>query len=129
MSDFMQREMKKTGFEGVHHSTAFVLLPLLNKEGLTLSDLARVLHMKPPTITVIANRLENMGLIRRERGKKDRRQVQLFLTKSGKKTANAIDSVCRKLIQTMVAGLNSESISQTGSTINRITENVDGALK
>lgn len=127
-SDYVQREMMKSGHGDFHATTAFVLLPLLERDGLTLSDLARDLHMKAPTITVIANRLEAKGLIRRERGKSDRRQVHLFLTKHGKQTAKIIESIQGRASQSMSAGLDVDSISLTKSTLEKIIANVGSSI-
>ncbi|MCX6646748.1 MAG: MarR family transcriptional regulator [bacterium] len=127
-ADYVQQEMEKSGQTDFHPTTAYVLMPLLEKEGITLSELAKKLHMKAPTITIIANRLEEKGLIRRERGKSDRRHVQVYLTKSGKRTARIIETIQNKAIQTAASGLTIDSISLTQSTIERIITNVHSTL-
>jgi DNA-binding MarR family transcriptional regulator len=127
-TDYVRQEMVKSGQMDFHPTTAYVLMPLLEKEGLTLSELAKKLHMKAPTITVIANRLEEKGMIRRERGKSDRRHVQVYLTKSGKQTARMIESIQQKAVQAAASGLTFDSISLTQSTIERIITNVHSTL-
>jgi len=127
-TDYVQQEMLKSGQMDFHPTSAFVLIPLLEKEGITLSELAKKLHMKAPTITVIANRLEERGLIRRERGKSDRRNVQVYLTKNGKQTARVIASIQQKAVQAAASGLTFDSISLTHSTIERIITNVHSTL-
>ncbi len=128
LSDFVRQEMVKSGYRKFHSTTAMILLPLLEKEGLTLSELARNLHMKAPTITVLANRLENKGLIRRQRGTEDRRQMHLYLTKTGLNKAKVLQGVQKKAIQHMVKDLNVEEVSMTQTTLARIINNIHSTL-
>lgn len=128
LADFVQQEMVKSGYGKFHSSTAVILLPLLKKEGLTLSELARNLHMKAPTITVLANRLEKKGLIRRQRGTEDRRQMHLFLTKTGRHKAKVLEGIQKKAVQHMVKDLNVEEVSMTQTTLARIINNVHDTL-
>ena len=128
IADYLQREMFRSGHREYHPTTGYILIPLLETEGLTLSDIAKHLHMKAPTITVIANRLEKKGLIRRERGKSDRRHVLLFLTKSGRDVARRINSIQKRAVQEMLAGLSLDSITSTKSTIDKIIDNVNGTI-
>jgi len=124
LSDYIRHQMELEGINDIHPSSEVVLLPLLSKEGQTLSDLARELHMKAPTITVIANRLEEMGWIRRRRGTHDRRQVHLFLTPEGREKANQLAGIHRKACQAMAANLNRESLSMTTNTLDQIISNI-----
>lgn len=55
-------------------------------EGLTIGDLARRTSLSCATATGIVDRLEQRGLVRRHRNGKDRRQVQLTLTETGRLT-------------------------------------------
>ena len=50
---------------------------------MTMGDVARGIRCDPSTITGIADRLEERGLVRREPSEKDRRVKSLVLTKSG----------------------------------------------
>lgn len=52
-------------------------------EGVTVSDLSRLLHVKPPSITAPLNVLEKRGMVRREQDKEDRRAVRVFVTDEG----------------------------------------------
>lgn len=53
-------------------------------EGITTGDLARNTSLTCATATGIVDRLEQRGLVKRERNGKDRRQVRLSLTEEGR---------------------------------------------
>jgi DNA-binding MarR family transcriptional regulator len=125
MIDYGQHLLELDGIKNVQITVGGVLVPLLEQEGLTLSDLARNLNMKAPTVTVIANRLEEKGLIRRERGTEDRRQVRLYLTESGKKFAEIFKKVSRKVYQKMGSGLGKDQLSHASEVLRTIYGNLE----
>jgi len=111
INDRYQQLMRAEGLSDVRPSVGVVLLPLLEEQGQTISSLAQALHMKVPTVTVIANRLEEQGWIKRERGEEDRRKVRLYLTESGRRVAEVMMRVRRKTLQTMTAGIDREKMA------------------
>jgi len=52
-------------------------------EGLRMGDLARALHVRPPTLTKTIQRLQSQALIERSTLKEDARVVRLALTEAG----------------------------------------------
>jgi MarR family transcriptional regulator, organic hydroperoxide resistance regulator len=52
--------------------------------GLTLGELAALLHLDPGTVTGIVQRLESAALVERERGEGDTRRIHLALTAKGR---------------------------------------------
>ena len=65
-------------------SSQYTVLELLWKyNGLSLSDLGKLLHFDNPTITGIINRMARAKLVRRVRDRNDRRVIKVHLTKKG----------------------------------------------
>jgi len=124
VKDYTQRLIEAAGIKDLQPSAFVILLPLLDIEGQTLSDLAKRIHMKAPTITVIANRLEERGLIRRERGLSDRRQVHLYLTAEGRKKAETLSDIQAKVAQQMALGVSKNNLTETKELLERIALNV-----
>lgn len=78
------------------------LLTLAKDGPLTISQLARTVYQSPSTVVGIVDRLENKGLAVRQRGNKDRRQVQVCMTEAGK---NLIASAPSPLQKTLAESL------------------------
>jgi DNA-binding MarR family transcriptional regulator len=56
----------------------------LHRHGaMTATDLASALAVQPSTLSLLIDRLEARGLVRRQRRRSDRRQVELRLTREG----------------------------------------------
>lgn len=63
-----------------------ICLNAVNRAGeLTPGQLARTVSLSPPTVTGILDRLERRALIRRERTARDKRQVNVCLTDTGRR--------------------------------------------
>jgi DNA-binding MarR family transcriptional regulator len=128
MLECTQRLLEEEGLVDLQPTTVAVLLPLLSKDGLTLSELARGLHMKAPTVTVIANRLEERGWIKRKRSTEDRRQVHLFLTEAGRENAEVFSRIRRRLNRQMGSGLSKSSIAAASQVLARMYSNLEATL-
>lgn len=69
----------------------FKAILLLNeKENQTLSQLSDGLSRTRCTVTGLVDRLENKGLVRRKRSRKDRRQIYVSLTEKGRELAGEL---------------------------------------
>jgi len=65
-------------------SSQYTVLELLWKyNGLSLTELGKALSFDNPTITGIINRMARAKLVRRSRGRNDRRVIKIFLTQKG----------------------------------------------
>jgi DNA-binding MarR family transcriptional regulator len=128
MNEYFQRYMDQEGLHDLQPSIGVVLLPLIEEEGQTLSSLARKLNMKAPTVTVIANRLEERGWIIRERGTDDRRQVRLYLSAEGRRTAETMSRIRRKMLQSMTGGMDRDGIISTNEALMHLFNNLEGKM-
>src|SRR5699024_12802168 len=69
----------------------------LNDSGpLTATAISRQMHVSPSTVVGILDRLEDKGLIQRERGRKDRRIVYITATDTGRTLAAETPSPLQK---------------------------------
>lgn len=78
------------------------LLAVSAQGALTTTKLAQTVFLSPSTVVGIVDRLEEKGLVHRERGRADRRQVLITLTETGVLLAKSAPS---PLQQTLAAGL------------------------
>ena len=63
---------------------------------LTATAISRQMHVSPSTVVDILDRLEDKGLIQRERGRKDRRIVYITATEAGRTLAAETPSPLQK---------------------------------
>ena len=73
-----------------------ILTTLSDGDGLTVGQLAEIVLFQQPTLTKIADRMEALGLVERQRDSKDRRIVRVFIKPAGReKVAGLMDDARR----------------------------------
>ncbi|MEZ5357555.1 MAG: MarR family transcriptional regulator [Candidatus Zixiibacteriota bacterium] len=76
--------------------------------GVPIGDIASQIDIPHANVSRTLNRLEKKGLIRRTRGKSDKRQVYIHLSLEGKKAARLAGRATEKLHKTMWGELSEE---------------------
>jgi len=69
-----------------------LLMLLLSNDDVTQTDLAAALSLNAPNLTLVISRLQDRGLVTRERSASDRRAQWIRLTSPGRKLANRAKS-------------------------------------
>jgi DNA-binding MarR family transcriptional regulator len=69
---------------GLTYPQYLVIAVLTEKDGQTIGEIADRLGLEPSTITPLVKRLEQAGLLARQRNPQDEREVNVTLSKPGK---------------------------------------------
>jgi MarR family transcriptional regulator, organic hydroperoxide resistance regulator len=69
---------------GLTHPQYLAMLALWQYGGLSLKELAALLHLEPATASPLVKRLEAMALVRRDRDPDDERALLIVLTDAGR---------------------------------------------
>ena len=78
---------------GTTRAQWIVLFRLREQEGLSQVDLADVLELQPISLVRLLDRLVEHGLLERRADPRDRRANRLFLTRSGRRLVDDLDSL------------------------------------
>lgn len=93
---------------GMHRAQATVLCRLFEHDGITQSELAEQLAVQGATVTNMLQRMEEAGLVARQRDPEDNRLVRVYLTDTGRKQERSITEQFMKVEETIFKGLNSQ---------------------
>jgi MarR family transcriptional regulator, transcriptional regulator for hemolysin len=106
----------------------WTVLAMLESRGPTIQRaLAAALGIEGPTLTRHLDRLEELGLIRRNRTGADRRYALAELTAAGRARCHELDAISRTANDQLLAGFSEEEISQLKNMLQRLTANAMGA--
>ena len=101
-----------------------VLSRLAVCDGITQLELVRATHLRPPTVSVILQKMEAEGIVERKCDEHDRRAVRVTLTEAGRaldrkniETIRAIDAVA-------LAGLSEDEIEILMTLLPKIRNNL-----
>ena len=109
---------------GVQLGMWYLLRALWNEDGLTQRELShRVVIMEPTTMHTIAA-MERTGLITRVRNEADRRKINIFLTKKGKRLEQTLLPIAKEVVADVVRGFSEEDVEQFLGFLRTIQQNL-----
>jgi MarR family transcriptional regulator, organic hydroperoxide resistance regulator len=109
---------------GMHRAQASLLCRLFLNNGLTQSEIAEQLSVQGATITNILQRMEEAGLVTRQRDSEDNRLVRVYLTEAGRQKERAITEQFLKLEGTIFEGINENDRVRIRSLLQQILQNM-----
>ena len=80
---FIIDELKSNGAEELVPSHGDILICLYEQDKMSMKDIADKIHRTRPTVTVLVDKLEKLGYIKREISQEDSRYTYITLTKKG----------------------------------------------
>lgn len=102
---FMGERLKPYGFVGAMH---MILLHIARNPGTTQDAIVSHMYIDKCNVARRTKKLEELGYIRRETGKTDRRQNNLFLTAKGEELVPVIRSYLREWSTSITRDFNDE---------------------
>ena len=109
---------------GVYRGQPPLLQTLGQQEGLSHSELARQLHVKPSTITQMIKRMEQAGFVQRRRDAEDERVSRVYLTELGRAIQGDLDRVLGKIEAGTFAGFSQAEREQVAGFLSRMRHNL-----
>jgi MarR family transcriptional regulator, organic hydroperoxide resistance regulator len=88
--------------------------------GLTLGDLAGLLHLHAGTVTGIVKRLERAGLVTRERSTEDTRRVHLTLTAAGRELNRRRTGTVEAAVRRALAAMSEAQVTGASHVMERL---------
>jgi DNA-binding MarR family transcriptional regulator len=101
-----------------------VLCCLWEQDGLATSDIGDRLCQVGGTLTGVIDRMEERGLVRRERDQRDRRIWRIWLTEAGRSLEEILPPLALNLCDRTLQGLSSEERQQLSHYIDVMIANL-----
>ncbi len=105
---FIIEELKKNGADGLVPSHGDILVCLYHNDKITMKDIADKIHRTRPTVTVLVDKLEKLGYLKREVSQKDSRYTYIALTKKGKDFKPVFEKISKDLNDMLYKNLSEE---------------------
>ena len=118
-------ELAAAGMAGVVPSHGDVLACLFRNGPTAMHDLAAFSHRTRPTTTVLVDKLEQMGLVRRGRAEDDARQTVVALTDAGEALRGKFESISRRLVRLVYSPLDKGEAEIFEGLLGRILANLE----
>ena len=94
---FIIDELKNNGAEGLVPSHGDILVCLYKNGKMTMKEIADCIHRTKPTLTVLVDKLEKLGYLKRETSEKDSRCTNIVLTQKGENFKPTFEKISKDL--------------------------------
>ena len=109
---------------GTTRAQWIVLFRLREQEGLSQVDLADVLELQPISLVRLLDRLVEHGLLERRPDPRDRRANRLFLTKSGRRLVDDLDSLRDAIACDVLRGVPDKHVETGLATLREVKDRI-----
>ena len=107
---FIINELKNSGAEGLVPSHGDILVCLYKNSKMTMKDIANCIHRTKPTVTVLVDKLEKLGYLKREASDKDGRFTNIVLTQKGKDFQTTFEKISKDLNEMLYKNLSNKEV-------------------
>ncbi|MEX0958444.1 MAG: MarR family transcriptional regulator [Burkholderiales bacterium] len=116
--DLYSKELAAT--TGMTAPQLVCLLTIVEHRSITATAISREIHLSPSTVVGILDRLEEKGLVKRERGTDDRRVVSVTATEAGDRLASQSPSPLQKTLADELAALPESEQATIARSLERV---------
>ena len=105
---FIIEELKNNSAEGLAPSHGDILVCLYKNGKMTMKDIANCIHRTKPTVTVLVDKLEKLGYLKREASVEDNRSTNIVLTQKGEDFKVIFEKISKELNKMLYKNLSQE---------------------
>lgn len=107
---FIIEELKNNGVEGLVPSHGDILVCLYKNNKMTMKDIANCIHRTKPTVTVLVDKLEKLGYLKRAASDKDSRSTYVILTQKGEDFKVTFEQISNNLNKVLNKNLSENEV-------------------
>jgi len=118
-----ERILNKYNVE-INSAQGRIMFALWQQDNISINELAKKTQLKKSTLTSMLDRLEGMGYIRRERSKKDRRNILIRRTNKDKNLEKKYVELSQELTNFFYKGFSESQIDRFEKDLELILNNL-----
>ena len=124
----LERMLAAKGVDAFNGPQGRILFVLWQKDGVPMSELSRQTGLATTSLTSMIDRMEESGLVRRERTVTDRRKVLIYLTDEARLLEGDYNEVSDEMNAIFYEGFSDEEAKQLDDCLNRVLANIEAHL-
>lgn len=101
-----------------------ILSMIATSDGLCQRELVKMTHLRPPTVSVILQTMEEAGMVERRSDAEDRRIIRVYLTEFGRSTDERMIERIQKGNAIALSGLSEDEVAQVMTLLRCIRDNL-----
>jgi len=125
MNNAVNRLLRENGHADISVAFFAVLQALWENDRMSITDLGEKAQLEKSTMTSLIDRMEGVGLVRREDHPTDRRAYQICLTARGKELEQSLDEVVSRVYKHLTRGIAEEDLQKSIKVCKRLIQNAE----
>jgi DNA-binding MarR family transcriptional regulator len=121
--------MRLLAERGGHPGQAICLWVLAGNDGISQRELAEMMHLAPPTVTAMLQKMERHGLVERRPDEHDQRLTRLSLTGAGLEMADEIRDAQAAYVNDTIGALGEDDRREFERLLRGLAANIRTALE
>lgn len=117
--------LKESGIDAFNGAQGRILYVLWENEQLTISEIGHLTSLAKTTLTSMLDRMEESGLLVKVADKKNRRQVNVFITNKAKLYKEEYDKVTDQMNEMFYRGFSENEVTEFEAMLRRIIKNIE----
>ena len=118
-----ERILKEYNIE-INSAQGRIMFALWQADGISINELAKKTQLKKSTLTSMLDRLENMGYVKRQRSKKDRRKILIKRTNKDKTLESKYVELSGEITKLFYKGFSKRQIDHFEDNLAKILDNL-----
>lgn len=121
---FIIEQLNQNGIEGFVPSHGDILVVLYKSDKITMKEIADKIHRTKATVTVLVDKLEKLGFIKREKSNEDNRITYITLTKKGLEFKPVFEQISQNLNAMLYKNFSKEEAKILDELLNKMKKNM-----
>lgn len=124
-----QKKLESADISAFNGAQGKLLYILWQRDGISAAELARQAGLAVTTLTSMLDRMEQAGLISRERDGPDRRKTKILLTELARGLEGEYDRLSDDMTDVYMRGFSPEEVNLFEQFLNRVLKNLEDEEK
>ena len=117
---FILQELNSNGITELAPSHGDILAMLYQHSKLTMKEIAEKIHRSKPTVTILINKLEKFGFVKREKSYEDSRITYIMLTSKSKDFKPIFEKISKDLNKMLFKNLANNEVQLLGELLEKM---------
>ena len=117
---FILQELNSNGITELAPSHGDILAILYQHSKLTMKEIAEKIHRSKPTVTILVNKLEKFGFVKREKSSEDSRITYIILTSKSKDFKPIFEKISKDLNKMLFKNLANNEVQLLGELLEKM---------
>lgn len=123
-NEFIMEELARHGMQGLVPSHGDILYTLFKRGSLPMNEIASLIHRRRPTVTVLVDKLVELGFVEKVSDPDDSRVTLISLTRKGRSMKDSLVEISDSLLKRVYGRIKKDDRERLCALLEQVHENL-----